>query len=87
VTDQASQDGVKVNQGLMMGGAGLLALGGLLGFAGIMLLSTAVVSATRRWLQQLQRPPRETAKLRLQQVRAATSAGAEAWRGSSQPNS
>jgi membrane protein implicated in regulation of membrane protease activity len=83
VTDRALQDGVQVNQGLVMGGAVLLGLGGLLGFAGVMLLSSAVVSATRRWLQQLERPPRETARLRMQQVRAATSAGAEAWRGGS----
>jgi hypothetical protein len=83
MTDRASQNGVQVNQGLVMGGAVLLGLGGLLGFAGVMLLSSAVVSATRRWLQQLERPPREIARLRLQQVRAATSAGAEAWRGGS----
>jgi membrane protein implicated in regulation of membrane protease activity len=87
VTDRALQDGVQVNQGLVMGGAVLLGLGGLLGFAGVMLLSSAVVSATRRWLQQLDRPPREIAKLRMQQVRAATSAGAEAWRGGASSNS
>lgn len=87
MTDRALQDGVQVNQGLVMGGAVLLGLGGLLGFAGVMLLSSAVVSATRRWLQQLDRPPREIAKLRMQQVRAATSAGAEAWRGGSPPKS
>jgi len=83
VTGQASQNGVQVNQGLVMGGAVLIGLGGLLGFAGVMLLSSAVVSATRRWLQQLERPPREIARLRMQQMRAATSAGAEAWRGGS----
>ena len=87
MTGQASQNGVQVNQGLVMGGAVLIGLGGLLGFAGVMLLSSAVVSATRRWLQQLERPPRETAKLRLQQVRAATSAGAEAWRSGAPSNS
>ncbi|HEX8863586.1 MAG TPA: hypothetical protein VGC06_31700 [Actinomycetes bacterium] len=83
MTGQASQNGVQVNQGLVMGGAVLIGLGGLLGFAGVMLLSSAVVSATRRWLQQLERPPREIARLRMQQMRAATSAGAEAWRGGS----
>jgi membrane protein implicated in regulation of membrane protease activity len=87
VTEQASQNGVQVNQGLVIGGAVLLGLGGLLGFAGVMLLSTAVVSATRRWLQQLERPPREIAKLRMQQVRAATSAGAEAWRAGASSDS
>ena len=87
MTEQASQNGVQVNQGLVMGGAVLLGLGGLLGFAGVMLLSSAVVSATRRWLQQLERPPRETARLRLQQFRAATSAGAKAWRSGAPSNS
>ncbi len=87
MTDRTSQNGVQVNQGLVMGGAVLIGLGGLLGFAGVMLLSSAVVSATRRWLQQLERPPREIAKLRMQQVRAATSAGAEAWRGGSRSKS
>jgi hypothetical protein len=84
MSDQASQGGVQVNQGLVVGGAVMIGLGGLLGFAGMMLLSTAVVSATRRWLQQLEHPPTETAKLRLQQLRAATSAGAEAWRSGSE---
>ena len=86
MSDQESQGGVQVNQGLVVGGAVLIGLGGVLGFAGMMMLSTAVVSATRRWLQQLEHPPTETAKLRLQQLRAATSAGAEAWRsGPQQP--
>jgi hypothetical protein len=84
MSDQASQGRVQVNQGLVIGGAVLIGLAGVLGFAGVMLLSTAVVSATRRWLRQLERPPSETAKLRLQQIRAATSAGAEAWRSGSQ---
>lgn len=84
-SQQASEGGVQVNQGLVVGGVVLIGLGGVLGFAGTMLLSAAVVSATRRWLRQLEHPPSETAKLRLQQFRAATSAGAEAWRSGSQP--
>jgi hypothetical protein len=84
MSDQAAQGGVQVNQGLVIGGTVLIGLGGVLGFAGVMLLSAAVVSATRRWLQQLEHPPTETAKLRLQQLRAATSAGAEAWRSGSE---
>jgi hypothetical protein len=87
ITDEASGNVVQVNQGLVMGGAVLIGIGGLFGFAGVMLLSAAVVSATRRWLQQLDRPPMEIAKLRMQQMRAATSAGAEAWRGGASSNS
>jgi membrane protein implicated in regulation of membrane protease activity len=82
VTSQESQAGVQVNRGLVVSGAVLIGLGGFLGFAGFGLLSAAVVSATRRWLRQLERPPRETARQKWQQARAATSAGAEAWRTS-----
>ena len=83
MTAQESQAGVQVNQGLVAGGAALIGLGGLFGFAGFGLLSAAVVSATRRWLRQLERPPSETAKQKWQQAKAATSAGAEAWRSGS----
>ena len=87
VTDQASQAGMQVNQGLVVGGAVLIGLGGLLGFSGMLLLGTAVVSATRRWMRQLERPPTEAAKRKWQQARAATTAGAEAWRSGSRAGS
>ena len=83
VTDQASQVGLQVNQGFVVGGAVLIGLGGLLGFSGMLLLSSAVVSATRRWIRQLDRPPTTTAKLNWQKARAATTAGAQAWRSGS----
>ena len=62
VTDQTSQAGPQVNQRLVVGGAVLVGLGGLLGCTGMLLLSSAVVSATRRWMWQLDRLPTETAK-------------------------
>jgi hypothetical protein len=80
---QASQAGIRVNQGLVVGGAVLVGLGGLLGFAGMLLVTSAIASATRRWMRQLERPPTETAKLKWQQARAATTAGAEAWKSGS----
>lgn len=63
-----------------MGGGVLIGTGGLLGFTGALLLSSAVVSATRRWVNQLDQPPSELAKLKWRQTRAATTAGAKAWR-------
>jgi hypothetical protein len=71
----------RLNQGLVVGGAVLIGLGGLMGLTGALLLSSAVVAATRRWIRQLERPPTEIARLKFQQARAATSAGASAWRG------
>jgi hypothetical protein len=82
-TGQASQPRIQVSQGLVVGGAVLVGLGGLLGLTGMLLVASAVASATRRWMRQLERPPTETAKLKWQQARAATSAGTEAWRSGS----
>jgi hypothetical protein len=80
VRNQASNGGIQVNQRLAVGGGVLIGVGGLLGFSGIMLLTSAIVSAARRWVKQLEVPPREMAKQRWQQAKAATTAGAETWR-------
>jgi hypothetical protein len=80
VADQASQDGIQRNRGLLVAGGALVGIGGFVAFTGILLLGAAAVSATRRWVSQLERPPSEIAKLRWQQTRAAARAGAEAWR-------
>jgi hypothetical protein len=55
----------------------LVGIGGLLGFTGVLLLSSAVVSATRRWVNQLDQPPTEFAKQKWRQARAASAAGAK----------
>ena len=83
MADGPSQAGMQVDRGLVVGGAVLVGLGGLLGFGGMVLLGSAVVSASRRWMRQLDRPPAETVKLKWQQARAATAAGADAWRSRS----
>jgi hypothetical protein len=83
VTDQASEAANRVNQGLVVGGAVLVGLGGLLGFAGMLLVTSAVAAAARRWMRQLERPPSDIAKRKWQQARAATSAGTQAWRSGS----
>jgi hypothetical protein len=80
VTDLASREGIRFNRRLVIGGGVLIGIGGLLGFTGVLLLSSAVVSATRRWVDQLEQPPSELAKLKWRQARAATTAGARAWR-------
>jgi len=58
----------------------LVALGGLLGFTGMALVSSALLSATRQWVDQLERPPTEVARRRWEQTKAAAAAGASAWR-------
>ena len=60
----------------------LIGIGGLLGFTGMLLVGSAIVSAVRQRVNQLEQPPSELAKRKWQQARAATNAGAKAWRNS-----
>lgn len=71
----------QVNRRLLMGGGVLIGVGGLCGFAGVLLVGSALVSFTRQRAGQLERQPGEIAKLKWQQAKAATSAGAKAWQG------
>jgi hypothetical protein len=79
VTTQAPLDTVKRTRVLVVGGV-LAGIGALLGCAGALLISSALVSASRRWVRQLDPPPRTISKLKWQQALAATAAGARAWR-------
>jgi hypothetical protein len=58
----------------------LIGIGGLLGFTGMLLVGSAIVSVARQRVNQLEQPPSELAKRTWQQARAATTAGTNAWR-------
>ena len=87
VADQTSKGDIQLNRSLLVGGGVLVALGGLLGFTGMALVSSALLSATRQWVKQLEQPPSELARRRWQQAKVAASAGAEAWRNGPQSGS
>jgi hypothetical protein len=80
VADQISKGDIQFNRSLLVGGGVLVGLGGLLGFTGMALVASALISATRQWMDQLERPPSEMARRRWEQAKAAASAGAAAWR-------
>jgi hypothetical protein len=88
MTHHGSDDDVQLNRGMIVGGGVLVALGGLLGFTGMTLLVSALISASRRWVDRMERPPSEVARRRWEQTKAAAtagaSAGAAAWRGNSE---
>jgi hypothetical protein len=85
--DDASPGGIRLNRSLLVGGGILVGLGGLVGFTGIVLVGSALLSATRQWVNQLERPPSEIARRKWQQAKAAASAGAQAWRNGPQVRS
>jgi hypothetical protein len=80
MSNAASTGEVQLNRRPLAVGGVLIGIGGLLGFTGMLLVSSAIISAARQRVNQLEQPPREIAKLKWQQARAATTAGANAWR-------
>ena len=84
MSEGESQPGIQSNRGLLVGGAVLVGIGGVIGFAGMALVGSALLSATRQWVNQLEQPPSEMARRTWRQARAAASAGAEAWRNGPQ---
>jgi len=80
---RAADVGVRLNKKLVISGAVLVGIGGSLAAAGVLLGSTAIASAMRQWVRQLDQPPSEMAKQKWSQARAATQAGAKAWQGGS----
>jgi hypothetical protein len=69
----------QVNTKPLVIGAALIGAGMLIGFAGILVGGTALVSASRKWVRELDVPPSEVVKHKWHQTKAATTAGATAW--------
>ena len=80
MSSDGSPPAVQVNRSLLVGGGVLVGIGGLLGFTGMALVSSALLSATRQWVNQLQEPPRDMVRRKWRQASTAAHAGAEAWR-------
>jgi hypothetical protein len=81
VTDiEVARPALHLNRGMVVAGAVLVGVGGVLGATGILLGTFAVVNATRDWMSQLEVPPSELARRKLNQARMASVAAAEAWR-------
>jgi hypothetical protein len=87
MSNDASQGGIQLNRRRLVGGGVLLGIAGLLGSTGVVLVGSALLSASWQWIDQLERPPSEIARRKWQQAKAAASAGAEAWRNGLQTGS
>lgn len=69
----------RVNMRILLTSTALIGAGTLVGLAGIVLGGTALLAGARRRIRQMDVPPRELAKQKLLQARAATTAGVDAW--------
>ncbi|MGC1284822.1 MAG: hypothetical protein WA895_17935 [Streptosporangiaceae bacterium] len=76
---QQSSSWPELRTGPLVTGGALIGAGALIALAGLAVGGSHLVSATRRWIREMEIPPSEIAKLKLAQARAAASAGADAW--------
>jgi hypothetical protein len=65
--------------GMLITGGALIGAGALIALAGMAVGGSHVVSATRRWIREMEVPPSELAKIKWAQARTAAAAGAAAW--------
>jgi hypothetical protein len=77
---QGSPAGPRISSGPLITGVVLAGVGSLLGLAGLAIAGTALVSAARRWVADMDTPPGELARKHWTRAKAATAAGASAWR-------
>jgi ferredoxin-NADP reductase len=72
--------GFKLNSTPMIVSACLIGAGSLIGIAGMIVGGTAMMAAARQWFRELEVPPSEVVKQKFGQTKAATAAGASAWK-------
>jgi hypothetical protein len=76
---QRSSNLPEVRSGPMITGGALVAAGGLIALAGFAIGGSHLVTATRRWIREMEVPPSELAKIKWSQAKSAAAAGTAAW--------
>jgi hypothetical protein len=71
----------QVRSGPLMVGGILIGVGAVVALAGAAVAGTHVAAATRAWINDLETPPDQLARLKWEQAKSAAAAGAATWRG------
>jgi hypothetical protein len=69
----------ELRSGPLLAGGILTGIGALLALAGAGVVITHVVTATRAWINELETPPDQLARLKWEQAKTAVAAGAASW--------
>ena len=64
--------------------AAMVGVGTMIVLVGLAVGGGHLLSATRRWVNEMEVPPSELAKIKWTQAKAAMSAGAQAWQDGTQ---
>ena len=76
---QQSSSRPELSTGPLITSAALIGAGALIALAGLAVGGSHLISATRRWVREMEVPPREQARIKWAQARTAAAAGAAAW--------
>jgi hypothetical protein len=68
------------NTSPLITGAALVGAGTMIALVGLAVGGSHLLAATRRWIQAMEVPPSEVARLKWMQARTAAVAGTAAWR-------
>ncbi|HEY0716558.1 MAG TPA: hypothetical protein VGD68_02995 [Streptosporangiaceae bacterium] len=64
---------------LIVGGS-LIGIGAAIAAVGVAVAGAHLISATRQWVNELETPPGELARLKWEQAKTAAASGASTWR-------
>jgi hypothetical protein len=76
---QQSSSWPELRTGPLVTGGALIGAGALIALAGMAVGGSHLVSATRRWIREMEVPPGEQARIKWAQAKTAAAAGAAAW--------
>jgi hypothetical protein len=77
---QGSGNSPEFRTGPLITGAALVGAGTMVALVGLAVGGSHLLAATRRWIQAMEVPPSEVARLKWGQARTAAVAGSAAWR-------
>ncbi|MGW6906211.1 hypothetical protein [Streptomyces sp. NPDC054940] len=78
-----SQQTIQINRRLVTTGVTLMAAGALVASAGIAVAASAVFTAGRRMIRDMDVPPSQQAAMKWRQAKEASRAGMQAWHSAS----
>ena len=80
VTDsQSAGNWPQVRSGPLVLGGIFIGIGAVVAMVGVAVAGTHLAAATRAWIQELETPPGQLARLKWEQAKAAAASGAASW--------
>ena len=79
ISTQESSSWPELRTGPLITSAVLVGAGAMIALAGLAVGGSHLFAATRRWIQEMEVPPTEQARIKWAQAKTAAAAGAAAW--------